>query len=478
MTEEQQKEKRPDCIRKLLNIERFFLWHPLTMVALCARIKGNVSEERLIAAIDKAGHMHPFLTCGIFIDKQQDAWFSGDYSPVNNLRMVKRDTNTMWMDELRNEYRTPFVHESGPLIRFVLLHSPEESELLIISSHVICDGMAISNLIRDILTFYAELGTPSQKIIPPVITDYISLGKNFSFKKLISSFFIARFNTKWQKKPCYFNQTDYEVIHQACSSHLTPDFLCMEFDEDETESLLQLCRENQVTMGSAMTTACLAAYHDILGPLPKESRTVSIPFDLRRHCGYTGADPFCFFVGGFQFSYSYNPKRSFWENVSHLHRETGKLLKANNSEAMLLGELFEPSLLDAFGTFALFHRIFPEVYEKTINLSRFAKDTTNVAHKLSRDFEKRMPGVIPTNLGRLRIPVQYGDLTLDRIWFLPTVNISIPIVLGGVSIGNRTTWTLPFVREEQYSLVTLKNMHLIRDRALVYLIGENTIKKS
>ncbi len=468
MTKERH-DNRPDCIRKLLNIERFFLWHPLTMVALCARIKGNVSEERLSSAIDKARQVHPFLTCGIFIDKQQDAWFSGDCSPVSTLRVVKRDTDTMWRDELRNEYRVPFAHESGPLIRFVLLHAPEESELLIISSHVICDGMAISYLIRDILTFYAEPGTPSQKITPPVITDYISPGENFSFKKWIAGIFITRLNAKWQKNPCYFNHEDYEVILQACSSHLTPDFLCMEFDEDETESLLERCRENQVTMGSAMTAACLAAYHDIIGPLPKKSRTVSIPFDLRRHCSYTGADPFCFFVGGFQFSYTYNPKRSFWENASHLHHETEKLLKVNNSEAMLQTELFEPSLLDAFGTFALFHRIFPEVYGKTENLSRFAKDTSNVAHKLSRDFGKKMPGVIPTNLGRLHIPEQYGDLTLDRIWFLPTVNISIPIVLGGVSIGNRTTWTLPFVREKQYSLVTPENMHLIRDRALDYL---------
>lgn len=46
MTKHVQHVKRTDSIRKLLNVERFFLWHPLTMVAQIARIQGNVSEQK------------------------------------------------------------------------------------------------------------------------------------------------------------------------------------------------------------------------------------------------------------------------------------------------------------------------------------------------------------------------------------------------------------------------------------------------
>lgn len=471
MTKEQQKDNRPDRIRKLLNVERFFLWHPLTMVALIARIQGDVSEQRLRAAIEKARQMHPLLTSRIIIDEHQDAWFSAD-TLVNSVRVVERESNTMWKDELWNEYRIPFAYESGPLIRFVLLYSPEESELITISSHVICDGMAVSLLIRDILTFYADPEAANEKVIPPVITDYLSPGEKLSVKKWMGRFFIARFNTKWHKTSHFFNQEDYEVIHQACSANLTPDFLSIEFDEDETESLLRRCRKNQVTMNSLVTVACLAAYHDIIGPLPRKNQTVFIPFDLRRHCGYSGSDPFCMFAGGLQFSYSYNPNKPFFTNVRDLHQNVEKLVQEKNSEGIFLCEQFDPSLLTAYGIFGLFHHIFPDVYVKTERLSQFAKDTTNIAHKLFRDFHKKMPGIVSTNLGRLTIPDRYSDLTLDRIWFLPAINISSPLVLGGVSIGNRTTWTISFVREEDYYPIKPGYMKRIHDRAQAYINEE------
>lgn len=61
--------------------------------------------------------------------------------------------------------------ESGPLVRFVLVYSPQVSDLIIFAAHAICDGIALANLVRDILICYGEPNNPLSVIYPPIIRD-------------------------------------------------------------------------------------------------------------------------------------------------------------------------------------------------------------------------------------------------------------------------------------------------------------------
>jgi len=161
----------PGCVRRLSNVERMFLWSIQSNVSMAARVVGDMSEKDLLRAINAARRMHPLLGAKVIFDNQHNAWFSTDNVPETILRTVPRTSDTQWVEEIQREYIAPFEVETGPLIRFVLVYSEQVSELIAFSNHCICDGVALANLICDILIFYAE---PAKEMIePPLSTDYL-----------------------------------------------------------------------------------------------------------------------------------------------------------------------------------------------------------------------------------------------------------------------------------------------------------------
>lgn len=205
----------PGCIRQMTNLERVFLFTPGCNVSIIARIVGNVSEHELLRSLDTVRRMHPLVGAKIVFDDRHDAWFSNDNVPALPLRIIKRTSDIQWFEEIQCEQRIPFELEKGPLIRFILLYSPELSDLVVMCNHSICDGMALANLVRDILTSYAD---PERKIIvlnSPDIMKLIPKENSFSLSTILTRLFVYNANRKWKKIPHYFFQDDYAAITRA-----------------------------------------------------------------------------------------------------------------------------------------------------------------------------------------------------------------------------------------------------------------------
>ncbi len=55
--------------RKLGNVERQYLRSPFLNLSLCARIRGDISENDLRGALDKVRVIHPLVGAKVVIDK-------------------------------------------------------------------------------------------------------------------------------------------------------------------------------------------------------------------------------------------------------------------------------------------------------------------------------------------------------------------------------------------------------------------------
>lgn len=459
----------PGCIRRLSNVERLFLWSFQTNIAVAARIEGDVEEEKLERAIDSVCRKHPLTRCRIIFDEYHDAWFSGDSVPRAALRIVPRTSDSQWFDEIRREYRAPFEPEVGPLIRFVLVYSSEVSELIVFSEHCICDGTALANLIHDILDCYADPRREVSVISPPVITDYLQQKDSFSISTIIGNFFINRYNNQWLKKPYYIAQEDFNEIHAAYWEKYRYNIALLQLEPEETDELVARCREKGVTIGSAIAAAFLAAYYEVIGPFPRNKRTISAPFDLRRHLKEGTIDGFCFLSGGFNFPFAYDQKKSFWRNAADLHKIIQRRVNILDNSGLDM-ECFNPTLIDAFFNLAPYVKNVPNAFNKTENLSAFASDKKNVAHEISKDAISKLPGLIITNLGRLDFPEVYGKLRLDRLFLIPSAGEEIPLIIGGVSICGRLSFSLNYLEQNSSNNPSsAKDMIRIRNMALEYL---------
>ena len=457
------------CAHRLSNTERIFLWGVRSKIAVVARIVGDVAEKDLVQSIKKVRQMHPLAGCKIIFDDHNDAWCSTENVPETILRVVPRKSENQWFDEIRREHLIPFEPEKGPLVRFVLVYSPQVSELIAFAQHCICDGTAVANLIRDVLVCYAEPAKEVKTIQPPTLTDYVLKDEDSSKSKSMGEAMINNFNNQWRERWYHFSGADFCEIHNAFWKKVSYGMALLQLEPKETCDLIARCRKNGVTIISALTTAFLAARQEVLGPLPEEKRTIGIPFDLRRHLGENIDEAFCFFAGDFNLQFSCSPDKPFWENARELHSIIQERVKTLDTSALDM-RYFDPALVDAVFSYAQYVQKIPEGFDRTENLSNFAKDSKNIAFAISKKVISKHPSMIVTNLGRLDFPQIYGDLRLDRMFFAPPASETIPMILGGVGVGGCLTFCLVYLEKREISgqLLAL-DMIRIRNRVLELL---------
>ena len=453
---------------KVSNLERVFLWHPNCNVSMVTRIKGNVSQERLRSALNMVRQIHPLVGAKIVLDDDYNAWFSTENVPQHKVNVVNRVSDTQWFGELQNEVQTPFDLEIGPLVKFILVHSEEVSDLVVICNHSICDGMSLVYLVRDLLNCYMSPEKEIETLFPPYNDDFLPDKGSFSLSSVLGRLIMYQVNRKWKKHPYYFTHEDYIALQAAYWEKNHYGAVLLELDSSQTKILSKQCKENGVSIGSAVTAAFIAAYEDVLGHFTKSQKQISVPFDLRRHAITPIGDIFCFCVGSPRFSYNYESKKSFWENTAVLHNEIHKRVKKLDSSGLKAPDL-HPTLMDAFSCFVPLKKVVPGAYAKTENLKQFSQDTKNIAFEVADKSEHMNPGIIPSNLGRLNIPENYGNLQIDRMVFLPAISDIVPLILGGISIGGRMVFSMTYPEPKGSSLKIAGEMVQIRNRALKYL---------
>jgi len=456
----------PGCIRKMSRCERLFLMSPSCTVMIGARISGNVDESRFRQTLDAASWKHPLLRAKVVFDSQHEAWFSSEGVPTVPLRVIPRVSDGQWLDELKEEVRVPFDLNKGPLIKTVLLNSPEVSDLIIFCNHSICDGMALANLVRDLLCLYENPCLDVRVMDPPDVLEIVKPG--ISLKGLIARFFVGHGNRKWRKKPYYFGQEDFAALYRGYWEARTPGLVLIEFDPGESTRLLAACRDHGVTVGSAVSAACLAAHSDITGGFPKNRQTIMVPFDLRRRIQPPTGDVFCFYDGGVTFPFAYPVKKPFWANARDLHNKIHSRVKILDPSCLDIPE-FEPSFIDALTAFGLFAGRVPDTCTRTETMQRFFRDTGNVVFSFNRNYEKNFPGFVQSNLGRIEVPESRSGIRLDRLIFVPAV-CELNFILGGVGAGGRMVFSLPFVDSSAMTGICPESELIrIRNRALEYL---------
>ena len=117
--------------RKMGGPERRFLRMPNANVVMGARIQGRVPQTLLQSAILKARQKHPLLGVRIHLDDNATGWFTQTDVPEILIETRPRTTDKDWVEVATEQLKQPFSIATGPLIRIILLQSPEISDLVI-----------------------------------------------------------------------------------------------------------------------------------------------------------------------------------------------------------------------------------------------------------------------------------------------------------------------------------------------------------
>jgi len=461
--------------RPLTPIERFFTRSPFSIVTMVARIQGSVTEGMVRDAVSKVRLRHPSLRVRIAEDEAGTPWLTSEGAGEIPVATVPRESDDHWMRVVQESCRVPFEFDAQPAVRFILVQSAHKSELVILCHHILCDGLSLAYLARDLLV---HLGDPARAVTPlpdpiPIARD--NMPQDVSANAVVR-FLVNRINKKWAAEKVVFDQEDYRNLNRAYWMNYPHQVLSVELTEAQTSALVERCRSNEVTVNSALSVAFVAAQAVVQGEKPFHS-SIFVASSLRDRLPRPPGEAMGFYAGSVSPKYRYSHSRGLWDNARQFHRTVRPLYTNRNLfEGALTWCYLEPTILEAIN-FKKLGGLVPEGSSRHAKLAAFhARDDTVLAilkREKMDSLDRTTLGTAVTNLGRLDFPRQYGALELDRLIMnpgggFPLVNVNL--VLGAVTCAGKLSLLIEFVEHN----VAVEAMGEIRDRALEFLNVERS----
>ena len=459
--------------RESTPIERLFARHPFAIVTMVARIRGNVTESMLGDAVSRVRQRHPNLRVRIVEDENGNPWLTSEGAGEIPVQTVPRESDDHWIRVIQESGQIPFDFDARPAIRFIMVQSPTASELIILCHHILCDGLSLAYLARDLMV---HLGDPAREV--ELLPDPVPIGRD-SFPEGVSvnavvRFFINRMNKKWAAEKVVFDQEDYRNLSAAYWKHYQHQVLSVELSETQTSALVERCRKEGVTVNSALTAAFAGAQTLVQGEKPFHS-SIGVAGSLRDRLPRPAGEVMGFYVGLVQPKYKYDSNRGFWDNARQFHRKVRPLYTDKNLfQDTLVWCYLDPTILEAL-SYKTLGGLVPEGASRHEKLSAFSTRDDTILAILKRDkmdsLDRIIYGTTVTNLTRLDFPREYGALELDRLIMkpggaFPLVNFNL--VLGAVTCAGKLSLLVEFVEEN----VDIRTMEEIKDMALAFLLQE------
>jgi NRPS condensation-like uncharacterized protein len=378
--------------------------------AVTAQIAGHINISELEQALNWVQQRHPLLRVSIVLDTAGKPWFQ-EYCGKIPLRVVQRLGEKHWQQEVEKQITEPFDWRQAPLIRVVLVHSPKISELIVTVHHSIADGLASVYLLRDILQ---AVGLPNSErnILPlrPGCEEMIAkkLGSFHSLPKLENS------NT--EVSPSIIN----DFTNTAANTFV--DWRCLRLlawslSATETASLISRCREEKTTVHAAICAAFLMAISQDSGQ-QFELKCLS-PINIRGFLAPLIAEDYGYYASVGMTTNSVTPDLTLWE--------IARSLKSQLHQQMTLDFIAE--------------KVAP---------SQAFLNTNPRPHQLQQVFvEGYSHDIIVSNLGRLNIPQQFGDIQLQAIYGpAVTTYMKNERLIGVATLADKMFFTFTYLDPE------------------------------
>lgn len=393
-------------------------------IAMMAQIKGKFSVEQLKQALTQAQNRHLLLRVRIVLDEAQQPWFEED--PANiPLRIVPREGEQHWEKELKQELSVPFVSLQDSLVRVVLIHSTDISELIILSHHSISDGISKLFLIRDILQALSKPeGILESSPIIPAMEDLIPTKVDENLLSVNSrpqkTFWRQKssLSTKLTAPPSLVSTAKGE---QTSLSQTTPDFHFDSLSSENTSLLISRCRQEKTTVHAAICAAFLLAIAKRKTPEKQQTFRCFTAIDIRKHLRPVVEEQLGYYAHGGSILQTLTPNTNLWD-------------LARSSKDRLNQELA------------------PEKLFKDLLRNQELVSTNPDPIKIQQEILKYLDkGLMVSNLGRIKFSPQFGHLQLQAIYgpigIPPGIN---QWMLGAITVRNQLFLTLVLPKSLMY----------------------------
>lgn len=405
--------------------ERMMLMLPLNVV-MVGRVAGDLDCAKVAGALASLRHRHPLLAVRVEIDEDATGWYVAEGVPDLDVHVEQRRSEDQWIACVKQQLETSFPLQTGPLVRCAIVSSPEVSEVVLCGHHVVCDGMSLGYLLRDLLTALTDSDQSTQAPLLPPAVDASTVPTPPSASPL-ARFIIRRVNKRWAAKRIQFGEADVGRLHgRFWKSNDRAQVLAWNMDSEATSALVERCRAERVTVNTALWTAFLVAQDEVQGRGPRYRSRSGLAVSMRDKLLVPVGESFGFYASSVTVDLAYDPRRPFWDNARRLHSDISRGVAKTNPFKMLSAEAIHPTLLDA------------------LYFSKYGLVTGAMPRRMLRKmgWHQVNYGYALTNVGRFALPTTYGPLRLEAVYGPFVYSDVDEKVVGVITVGGCLSFTL------------------------------------
>ena len=385
-------------MRAKIETERVDLFDVNMMITMNVRIDQEVSFDALEAAFEKACGLHEVLNSKIVIEASGEAFYVDCETLQNRFAQTQLSLTELISENEKRRFRL----EDGEFLRGFL--SPDG--LVFMMHHLGGDGKSLLYFIE---TFFRCLAGEECAYAPfrnLTLDNLPAKGKLPFFYDLLTD----SWNRKWQseKKVFGFQEMD-EAYEKFWKDHKTVTTI-ERYGENEISYSLTRAKETGVSLTSWLITSMIKD--------SKKKMDIGLAVDGRTDQNRSMGNQ----ATGISVQYRYNKRKPFEANAKAVHALMQKKLSDDRYRFFVLQ--FMGKLDDTL--------------KDSLNLEHagcfHGKQSAKLAQLLG--YGDKVRDLSITNLTRVDIPLQYGDISIKEIIFIPPVVSYAKNVIGIVTAGN------------------------------------------
>lgn len=408
---------RQPNLRPTSNTERLLYRAPFCNIIMMARFRGCIQEELLRRVLAKVSQKYPLMNARFAQDNEGVTCFVLENVTEFHIRASEKKTDDEWLDLAWDEQQRPFDVDKGPLIKFLLLASAHDTDVVLICHHAICDGLSLTYVIKDIARLLADPGQEVEPLpLPPAMRE-----DSFSLRVrpgLLDRILINRLNRSWKKEKALFSERDYIQLYRAYWHTRTIGKNILTLSEGTTSALVSRCHAERVTVNSALMTAFALAQRDVQGTKESYLRKALVAVNLRHLFKKPPGQNLGLFAAGFQVALP-SGSGGFWRVAKEFNTKIKRLLSDPKTVLGFMAPLnyLDPTLIDA-----IYFAAYGSFKSKTAPL---------VAKRILTRSNKPKRSLDVTNLGN--VSIENGNL--ETLFFVPILSPNYEKAIGIVTAG-------------------------------------------
>ncbi len=231
--------------KKYLYTERAHYMCPNMHFGIVAEIGAEFDANRIIESIGVLKSAHPLMR-SLIAEEQGSARIYYEEQSQLEIPVIIKKANDDWQTDYEAVSSAGWNVQKEALLKVFAYPSESGTRVLFITHHLLCDGRGLLQLMQEFADLYVNDVKPhpvDEKLMESF--DDLPSGSDLGF---ISKVLIKYANKKWRKEGHKVSYEDYLKFEREHDSKQDIKREIRNIDEEELDTLLDLCRESGVSL--------------------------------------------------------------------------------------------------------------------------------------------------------------------------------------------------------------------------------------